>query len=36
MGPKFFHAVLYEYLSVFLNTPYKNSTLYEMKKKLWF
>ena len=33
MSPKFFHVVLYEYLSVFLNTPYKNSTLKEMKKK---
>ena len=27
MGPKFFNVVLYEYLSVFLNTSYKNSTL---------
>ena len=32
MGPKVFHVVLYEYLSVFFNTPYKNSTLSEMKK----
>ena len=23
MGPKFFHVVLYEYLKVFLNTPFK-------------
>ena len=27
MGPKFFHGVLYEYLRVFLITPFKNSTL---------
>ena len=27
MGPKFFHVVLYEYLRVFLNTSFKNSTL---------
>ena len=27
MGPKFFHVVLYEYLRVFLSTPFKNSTL---------
>ena len=33
MGPKFFHVVRYEYLRVFLNTPFKNSTLWEMKKK---
>ena len=32
MGPNFFHVVLYEYLRVCLNTPFKNSTLYEMKK----
>ena len=33
MGPKFFHVVLYEYLRVFLNTPFKNSTLLRNEKK---
>ena len=32
MGPKFFHLVLYEYLRVFLNTPYVNSTLLRNEK----
>ena len=33
MGPKFFHVVLYEYFRVFLNTPFKNSTIKKWKKK---
>ena len=32
MGPKFFHVMLYEYLRVFLNIPFKNSTLEEMNQ----
>ena len=33
MGPKLLHVVLYEYLSLFLNTTCKKFTLKEMKKK---
>ena len=33
MGPKFFRVVLYEYLRVFLNTPFNNSTLSKKWKK---
>ena len=35
MGRKSFHVVLYEYLRVFLNTPFKKFTLKEMKKILY-
>ena len=35
MGPKFFHVVLYEYLRVFLNTPFKNSTLLRNENNIY-
>ena len=36
MGPKFFHVVLYEYLSVFLTHPIKVLHFKKWKKYLWF
>ena len=35
MGPKLLHVVLYEYLSIFLNTPCTNFTLKGMKKNIY-
>ena len=35
MGPTFFHVVLYEYFRVYLNTPFKNSTLYLKWKNIY-
>ena len=35
MGPKFFHVVLYEYLRVFLYTPFKNLHSRKWKKNIY-
>ena len=35
MGPKFFHVVLYEYLRVFLNTPFKILHSKKWKKNVY-
>ena len=35
MGPKFFHVVLYEYLRVFLNTPFKKFYTLRNEKNIY-
>ena len=35
MGPTFFHVVLYEYLRVFLNTPFKILHCKKWKKNIY-